>query len=197
MIPFSQLRLCSLSFSQDWDLTCVVKWLNSLIFNDLFVCLSNRKTLNYTRCLFFPWPAGRLGIWLQFWPHAAANKALAIPAPCVCLCIGAGGQQLELHRKQAKEVGDNRRKMITHGIAGGMNWGMITVTCKVLKNIYIIKQEWVSRGADLFTQWIGCSQPKAQLVFLKFRFGFCLLLLLDALDSVTKTELLKSLEELR
>lgn len=74
---------------------------------------------------------------------------------------------------------------------------MITVTCKVLKNIYIIKQEWVSRGADLFTQWIGCSQPKAQLVFLKFRFGFCLLLLLDALDSVTKTELLKSLEELR
>lgn len=45
--------------------------------------------------------------------------------------------------------------------------------------------------------WAGCSQLKAWLVFLKFRIGFCLLLLLDALDSVAEAELLKSLEELR
>lgn len=42
------------------------------------------------------------------------TEPLAIPVLCVCLGIGAGGQQLELHRKQAKkgrqqEKNDNPR----------------------------------------------------------------------------------------
>lgn len=129
IIPSSQLGLCSLSFSQESSLWSYL--IHLFLMTCLFVYLIGRHLI-IQGVSFFP---DLLASWIfgcNFGHMLQQTEPLAIPVLCVCLGIGAGGQQLELHRKQAKK-GRQQEKNDNPRDCWGMDWGMITVTCKVFR----------------------------------------------------------------
>lgn len=143
------------------------------------------------------WPVGYLAAILA----TCCSKQSLWQSQCFAYAwvLEQAGSSLNCTENRQKK-GDNRRKMITQGIAGVWIEEWLQWPARSLENICNKagagqQRSWPFNLVEVL--WAGCSQLKAWLVFLKFRIGFCLLLLLDALDSVAEAELLKSLEELR